>query len=450
MSVDEGSAGSHASARSRPLRRTLRTHGRRPAALPPRRLEGRPRRPRRPRRPLALALRQRAPPHDAGHRARLAGHGAGCVPLGRLARSAAAAAARARSGRSSASGRSPSSSSSRCRQASTAGSRPAPPPSGTPTCRPRPPSSAPARTPSRSTPRPPAAGWPSPRASSPWRWPPRPPSASGVSCSAPSIAIVAGAVLVAVYGFVARLVFGDKLFGVWTVPDRRPLRPLRQQEPLRRLRRARGAPRGGPGGGPRRRGAPRRGLAELDRQPPREVGRRRVGRGPRARAGGAGLALARRRRQPDRGLLAFVVLLRSGPARARGSRPAASLAALAGLVAAAGRAARRGPAHGGARPRPHPRRHHDRPVRLRTAWPSGATRCASPPRARGRLRLRRLRGRAAPLQDRGRRLPRPARRERPPGAPGRRRPRRRRPGSPALVASVLVRGPSRERAGTLG
>ena len=61
---------------------------------------------------------------------------------------------------------------------------------------------------------------------------------------------------------------------------RRPLRPLRQQEPLRRLRRARGAPRGGPRDGPRRRGPPRPRLAELDREPPREVGRRSPGARP--------------------------------------------------------------------------------------------------------------------------------------------------------------------------
>ena len=41
-----------------------------------------------------------------------------------------------------------------------------------------------------------------------------------------SIAIVAGAVLVAVYGFVARLAFGDKLFGIWSVPTVAPFGPF--------------------------------------------------------------------------------------------------------------------------------------------------------------------------------------------------------------------------------
>jgi O-antigen ligase len=41
-----------------------------------------------------------------------------------------------------------------------------------------------------------------------------------------SIAVVAGAVLVSVYGFVARLVFGDRLFGSWTVPTVSPFGPF--------------------------------------------------------------------------------------------------------------------------------------------------------------------------------------------------------------------------------
>jgi O-antigen ligase len=41
-----------------------------------------------------------------------------------------------------------------------------------------------------------------------------------------SIAIVAGAVLVAAYGFVARLAFGDRLFGVWSVPTVAPFGPF--------------------------------------------------------------------------------------------------------------------------------------------------------------------------------------------------------------------------------
>ncbi len=41
-----------------------------------------------------------------------------------------------------------------------------------------------------------------------------------------SIAIVAGAVLVSAYGFVARLAFGDKLFGRWSVPTIAPFGPF--------------------------------------------------------------------------------------------------------------------------------------------------------------------------------------------------------------------------------
>jgi O-antigen ligase len=41
-----------------------------------------------------------------------------------------------------------------------------------------------------------------------------------------SIAIVAGGVLVAVYGFVARLAFGNKLYGVWSVPTVAPFGPF--------------------------------------------------------------------------------------------------------------------------------------------------------------------------------------------------------------------------------
>ena len=41
-----------------------------------------------------------------------------------------------------------------------------------------------------------------------------------------SIAIVTGAVLVSAYAFVARLAFGDKLFGAWTVPTIAPFGPF--------------------------------------------------------------------------------------------------------------------------------------------------------------------------------------------------------------------------------
>jgi O-antigen ligase len=41
-----------------------------------------------------------------------------------------------------------------------------------------------------------------------------------------STAVVGGALLVAVYGFVARLAFGDKLFGLWSVPTVAPFGPF--------------------------------------------------------------------------------------------------------------------------------------------------------------------------------------------------------------------------------
>ncbi len=41
-----------------------------------------------------------------------------------------------------------------------------------------------------------------------------------------AIAVVTGAVLVSVYGFVARLAFGDRLFGAWTVPTVSPFGPF--------------------------------------------------------------------------------------------------------------------------------------------------------------------------------------------------------------------------------
>ena len=75
-----------------------------------------------------------------------------------------------------------------------------------------------------------------------------------------SIAIVAGGVAVALYGLVARLVFTNKLYGIWSVPTVGALRPVREQEPLRRLRRARRAARGRSRHRPRERGAPRPGF----------------------------------------------------------------------------------------------------------------------------------------------------------------------------------------------
>ncbi len=145
-----------------------------------------------------------------------------------------------------------------------------------------------------------------------------------------------------------------------------------------------------------------------------------VGRGPRARAGGSGLALARRRRQPERGARVLRPAPALGPQALDGSRVLGLVGALA-CPRRRGRAAHRGPA---------PRR------RATASSPSPASRATSPaPYRLGLWRdtlrlaasspcvgsgLRRLRGRPAPLQDRGGRLPRRARRERPPGVAGRR------------------------------
>ncbi len=153
-------------------------------------------RPRGARRPLAVALRQRPPAHDAGDRARVARHGAGGARAAarRPALPPMAGRAGSRLRTSTAGRRRPLSSRSacgcwarcsscRCPVRCTRSWRRAPRPSGT---RPRPPpprSSAPARTPCRSTPPRPRAGWPSsPRWS---RWPcspPRPCASAGRSC----------------------------------------------------------------------------------------------------------------------------------------------------------------------------------------------------------------------------------------------------------------------------
>ena len=53
-----------------------------------------------------------------------------------------------------------------------------------------------------------------------------PACASDASCCGPRVAIVTGGVLVAVYGLVARLVFTDKLYGVWSVPTIAPFGPF--------------------------------------------------------------------------------------------------------------------------------------------------------------------------------------------------------------------------------
>ena len=251
-----------------------------------------------------------------------------------------------------------------------------------------------------------------------------------------SIAIVAGAVLVAVYGFVARLVFGDKLFGAWTVPTVAPFGPFVSKNHFA-------------------------GYVELAAL--LAVGLA-TGLADEARRGEGWLSWIESRRAKwvvvawgaalvlvlavpvslsrggvvslTAGLACFVLLRALGPQGLTALGPAASSASLAGLGAAGLLLVAVLP-HGGARPRPHPRRHHERPVRLLPPGPLAGHPAPRRLEPRGRLRLRRLRGRAAPLQDRGRRLPRPARRERPPGAPGRRRTPRRpagrggRPGAPA-------------------
>ena len=110
-------------------------------------------------------------------------------------------------------------------------------------------------------------------------------------------AIVAGGVAVALYGLVATPRVHEQAVRDLERPDRRALRPVREQEPLRRLRRARGAARGRSRHRPRERGAPRARLPELDRELPRAFRRRRVGRRGDPDPRGARLPLARRCRE---------------------------------------------------------------------------------------------------------------------------------------------------------
>ena len=192
-------------------------------------------------------------------------------------------------------------------------------------------------------------------------------------------------------------------------PDGVAVRTLRQQEPLRRLRRARGTGGSRPRHGAGRGGAPRLRMAELDREPPSEVGRARVGRCLGARPGRPRLALAGRRREP------------LGRARLLPARPALGAA----FEAVAPRAARRlGP--DGARRRgrrfaaalrgPGPRRvagrGHLRGLRLLPAGGLARHHPSHRLEPARRLGLRRLRRCAAPLPDRVGRGRRRARRER--------------------------------------
>ena len=442
----------HPSAAFRPWRRRPRSaypphHGRRRAPSRSRRLQGRARRPRRARRPLALALRQRAPADDAGDRPRLAGHGPGRVRSGtagavscscRRARSLwpllglwalavfqliplprrPAPLDRARLRRRLAPRR------------AGRGRRP----------RPRP-------APHLALPRghPPLAGLRhGPRRPGAGRRP-RPPRAP-LSSSAPRSRSSTGAVLVSVYGFVARLAFGDKLFGVWTVPTIAPFGPFVSKNHFAGYVELAALLAVGLAAGLADEARHGEGwLSWIDSRRAKWV----------VLAWGAALvlvlavpvSLSRGGVVSLTAGLACFVLLRLWARK--GSRLSGR-----GLVGGAGRprcrgpAARRGPAHGGPRPRPHPHRHHERPVRL---VPPGSLARHPAPRGlepRGRLRLRRLRGRAPPLQDRGRRLPRPARRERPPRAPGRRRPPRRPPGRGGRPRAPAPRpeGPSRHGA----
>ena len=145
-------------------------------------------------------------------------------------------------------------------------------------------------------------------------------------------------------------------------PHRRPLRPVREQEPLRRLRRAHGAARGRSRHRPRERGAPRPRLLELDRELARALRGRRVGRCGDPDARGAGLPLARRRGEPRR---------RAARIRRPAPLVAARLAAFSARPARDRR--RRGGARGGARlraahrgsrPRPDAGGRDERAVRL--------------------------------------------------------------------------------------
>ena len=250
-----------------------------------------------------------------------------------------------------------------------------------------------------------------------------------------SIAVVAGAVLVSVYGFVARLAFGDRLFGTWTVPTIAPFGPFVSKNhfagyvelaALLAVGLATGLAdeaRHGEGW-----------LNWIDSRRSKWV----------VVAWGAALvlvlavpvSLSRGGVVSLTAGLACFVLLRLWARKGSRLSGRGLVGALAGLGAAGLLLVAVLPTE--ARDRVLTLdRHHERPVRRVPPRPLAGH---APPRRlepRGRLRLRRLRGRAPPLQDHGRRLPRPARRERPPGAPGRRRPPRRRtgrggrPGAPA-------------------
>ena len=238
-----------------------------------------------------------------------------------------------------------------------------------------------------------------------------------------SITVVGGAVLVAVYGFVARLAFGDKLFGVWTVPTVAPFGPFVSKNhfagyvelaALLAVGLATGLAdeaRHGSGW-----------LSWIDSRRAKWV----------VVAWGAAfvLALAVPVSLSRGGVVSLTAGLRASLCCRLWARKGSRLSgpglvgALAGLGAAALLLLAVLPTEARARV-----------LTLAgiTSDQSGSYRLGPlarhpPPRRlepRGRLRLRRLRGRAPPLQDHGGRLPRPARRERPPGAPGGRRPPRR-------------------------
>ena len=124
-------------------------------------------------------------------------------------------------------------------------------------------------------------------------------------------------------------------------------------------------------------------MAELDREPPSEVGRARVGRGLGARPGRARLALAGRCRQP----LGRACVLPARPALGAAVQAVAARAARRVGPDDARRGGRRLPAAiGSAGPRRVAGRGHVRGLRAPTGWRSGATPPASSPRARSSAR----------------------------------------------------------------
>ena len=252
-----------------------------------------------------------------------------------------------------------------------------------------------------------------------------------------SIAIVAGGVAVALYGLVARLVFTNKLYGIWSVPTIAPFGPFVSKNHFAGYVELTALLAVGLAAG----------LASEARRGPGllswiESSRARfvvaawgaaailVLAVPVCLSRGGVVSLAA-------GLVAFAGLRlwsrRDSRLSPRGLLGLAGGAALL-LVALVSVLPGRGP-----RPRAHPRGSDERPVRLLPAGGVARHTAPRPLEPLGRLRFRRLRGRAPALQDRGRPARGRARRERLPRAAGGGR-HRRRGLVAALAALVLTRG----------